>query len=803
MAIGSFTAAQPVAFINAPLKAAVEAKLGVSDPNATDMLGLLSLTANHLAISDLTGLETAHNLEVLKLDDNLIRNLSALSGLTHLQSLSLKENEISNLLAFSGLTNLQLLALDDNRISDISSLSGLTNLLSLSLWDNALNYDTYHKYIPALKAKGTSVLYDPEPVWPPQVNTNTAALITATSASLRGYLVYNGGEDCQGRFKYWIQDHSTETEQTTLWQAIPASGNFGASVVHLIPGKVYIFVAEAKNSAGMDSDEEIPFTTLPQTNFEPTILYVDDDAPINGDGLSWATAFKYLQDALAVAQDGDIVSVAQGIYRPDRDSANPDGTGDREATFTLSDGITLKGGYPGHKYAGLGGNDPNAQDPNLYETVLSGDLAGDDEFVEDPCDLKHEPTRLENSTNIVSIKSSSGIRLEGLTISGGFGNITGRDLVASTALGAGIYATNCTELSIQECSFISNYAGWHGGGSYFSNCTNAMVTKCTFAENSGGSGGGLGLSQSSMNLTKCDINNNYAGTSGGMESEYSNLIVTECSFKSNTAEYGYGGASLLGGIVAWDHCKIEGNTAKSGSGGGVGSSLGTHKFINSTFFSNKAFHSGGAIVLGSNNVDIYNCLIAGNSAQEGGAIAAALFEQLNIANCTAIENKGLMGSFLMCETTGLINLGVASITNSIINDLGNILIYTEDATVSINYTNLLGGKTSFIDPNNNVTWGTGNIDIYPLFVDPGYWDDSGTPDDPHDDVFMPGDYHLKSQAGRWDPNSATWVMDYHTSPCIDAGDPNTPVGQEPLPNGNRINMGAYGGTAEASLSYPN
>jgi hypothetical protein len=41
-----------------------------------------------------------------------------------------------------------------------------------------------------------------------------------------------------------------------------------------------------------------------------------------------------------------------------------------------------------------------------------------------------------------------------------------------------------------------------------------------------------------------------------------------------------------------------------------------------------------------------------------------------------------------------------------------------------------------------------------------------------------------------------------TSPCIDAGDPASPIGQEPFPNGGRINMGAYGGTAEASLSNP-
>jgi len=44
------------------------------------------------------------------------------------------------------------------------------------------------------------------------------------------------------------------------------------------------------------------------------------------------------------------------------------------------------------------------------------------------------------------------------------------------------------------------------------------------------------------------------------------------------------------------------------------------------------------------------------------------------------------------------------------------------------------------------------------------------------------------------------VIDDVTSPCLDAGDPNNPIGDEPFPNGWIINMGAYGGTAEASLS---
>ena len=102
--------------------------------------------------------------------------------------------------------------------------------------------------------------------------------------------------------------------------------------------------------------------------------------------------------------------------------------------------------------------------------------------------------------------------------------------------------------------------------------------------------------------------------------------------------------------------------------------------------------------------------------------------------------------------------------------------------------------------------GEGNIDADPCFAAAGYWVDAANPDIPAepDDpnpAWVNGDYHLKSQTGRWDPNSESWVLDDVTSSCIDTGDPNSPVGDEPEPNGARINMGAYGGTAEASMSF--
>jgi len=99
--------------------------------------------------------------------------------------------------------------------------------------------------------------------------------------------------------------------------------------------------------------------------------------------------------------------------------------------------------------------------------------------------------------------------------------------------------------------------------------------------------------------------------------------------------------------------------------------------------------------------------------------------------------------------------------------------------------------------------GVGNIDADPHFVSLRNWANA-------DDSNADGDYHLKSAGGRWNTEIRTWIRDDVTSACIDAGDPDSPGGAELLfvpddPDKERgenlrINMGAYGGTAQASIS---
>jgi hypothetical protein len=135
------------------------------------------------------------------------------------------------------------------------------------------------------------------------------------------------------------------------------------------------------------------------------VIYVDGDASFGGNGQNWATSYRYLQDALAVAVSGDEIKVAEGIYKPDRGGGNT--PGNRYATFQLKNGVVITGGY-----AGFGEPQPDAWDIDVYETLLSGDLLGNDgpDFANNGENSYHVVTG--SGTNVTAV-------LDGLTITGG------------------------------------------------------------------------------------------------------------------------------------------------------------------------------------------------------------------------------------------------------------------------------------------------------------------------------------------------------------------------------------------------
>jgi hypothetical protein len=246
---------------------------------------------------------------------------------------------------------------------------------------------------------------------------------------------------------------------------------------------------------------------------------VDKDAPgpIHN-GTTWARAFLTLQDALAVAGAGDEILVAEGTYKPDH------AAGDRAASFVLTEGLTVRGGF-----AGYGQADPDARDIVNHETILSGDLNGDDLWGILNVD--------DNSYHVVTGPAgASAARLDGFTVTHGRG-----DGAYPNHDGGGLYNPGGT-LQAVNCSFRANTAVW---------------------------GGGVMNLAGSMTLVNCQLTGNRAMMlGGGLYNEEGDVVLHNCRIVGNTADYSSvaGGAALynLNGIVTLLDCTVADNLSPNG-----------------------------------------------------------------------------------------------------------------------------------------------------------------------------------------------------------------------------------------------
>jgi beta propeller repeat protein/parallel beta-helix repeat protein len=237
-------------------------------------------------------------------------------------------------------------------------------------------------------------------------------------------------------------------------------------------------------------------------------------------------------------------------------------------------------------------------------------------------------------------------------------------------------------------------------------------------------------------------------------------------------------------------CILSGFTLTGGSRGIYGTNNSLPTIDKCTITGNTG--SGIELYKGGNPT-LKNCSIIANggSGVEMRPLKAGRYTYYNspvLTNCIVAKNNGyglLKGipTITNCTIAGNRNNGIkdsfATVTNSIVyfNSDGSAQIVNN--TGSVNYSNI---QSSGLLTEGSYE-GAGNIDDDPLFAD-----------------MENGDYHLKSHIGRWDPAGETWISDALTSLCLDAGDPASPIGLEPEPNGGIINMGAYGGTAQASKS---
>jgi len=368
--------------------------------------------------------------------------------------------------------------------------------------------------------------------------------------------------------------------------------------------------------------------------------------------------------------------------------------------------------------------------------------------------------------------------------------------------GGGMYNNTDANPQLIRCTFTENFAvGFWGGG--MSNGTGQpTLTECLFIHNGAREGGAIDNSVGTPTIDNCSFLNNYANRGGAISNGGgSNCKIWNSTFISNFVSFQNPGRAAGTGGAIWNYysspevigCEFVNNRAGYAGGAMMNEQYANPRVLNCTIYANESREGGGIFSRSHSNPVISNCILSGNSAWEiGGGISWDLSEEPNdITNCTFLGNTAPVGPAVAFN--GYKN--EYTLANCIVrgsDEVSPLWYDTNNTSLTVSHSNVQGG------------WpGKGNIDADPCLVDPGYWDPNGTLEDANDDFWVDGDYHLKSQAGRWDPASKSWVRDDITSPCIDAGDPITPIGHEPFPNAGVINMGAYGGAPEASKSYFN
>ena len=507
------------------------------------------------------------------------------------------------------------------------------------------------------------------------------------------------------------------------------------------------------------------------------VIYVAENAPGASDGMSWANAYQDLQDALddaRTAGDDDAeIWIAAGTYKPDR------GTGDRTLAFELFGSIAIYGGFAGWEEC------QEHRDWIANETILSGDLAGDDHLAEPPtstcctstrqpgcddqkcahtisamvpycaarwyfdcpyyaqticCDVCR-PHRCENSFNVVRIQGvAARVILDGVTVAGGeaAGEVPGGGLSAQNA---SVALRNCAfrdnaggrgaaawlergDGTVHNSSFVNNQS-WGSGHAvvYGWESLSLQVTGSTFARNRGGS---IYLHNGVHRIADCSfVENQSTGPSApGITVDFvAEAEIDACSFVRNV---GLGGCGLLNdGYARLSDCAFIGNRAQ-GSGAAI-SNCGALIAKDSTFVGNRA---GGFVFYP------YEVPQAGFAGGVDIACGGAAF-----VNCTFVGNHaGHIGGMFAGDGATLRNCVFWANSWDYAPSEFAQLDWMRERPLDIDYT-IVEGWTGYMG-------GVGNSGAAPMFVDAFGPDGiSGTDDD--DLRLSPG------------------------SPGINAGDPNT------------------------------
>ena len=452
-----------------------------------------------------------------------------------------------------------------------------------------------------------------------------------------------------------------------------------------------------------------------------------------------ARPYRTVQAGVDAAVSGQSVLVATGTYAGDVRIENKT--------------VLLEGGYAGGsavQYAGAEPGDFGTRSPDPNLTALMG----------------------TGAESVVTLLDAGTSTVDGFRITGGGGSTIGLPYASN---GGGIYASG-------------------GAPTVRNNLIEGNDPRRPDVPDASAFGGGICSVDADITIEGNDISENIAERGAGIAAVGGVVIIRNNTVRGNVGHGDHGGGMYIGSPDATitNNRVFEneiGRTLGYGWGGGIiVFNPGNHADLSfNEWYSNYApGHGAGVFVDEGATATLTHERVHHNEVDPGDSGGGAVYVDggvfddvpmgsvVSIVNCTIAENPI---ADITLGGNGLFVEGYSEVTvrNSILWGNDPDEIWNDDnSSVEVTYSDIAGGEA-----------GVGNLASDPRLADAAA-----------------GDFHLMSTAGRWDPaaKSGAFVIDAVQSPCIDAGDPADAFDNEPLPNGGRINMGAYGDTAEASLS---
>ncbi len=324
---------------------------------------------------------------------------------------------------------------------------------------------------------------------------------------------------------------SVESGCTVDWYAGSCGGTLVGSGTSLVvtPGSTTAYYPRARNTTTGCTSASCGGTVTVTVGVPPSsVRFVKPHVGGVHDGLSWATAFDTVQEAVNVASSGEEVWVAAGVYIEN---------------VVLKSGVAVYGGFAGTETA------RSQRNWTANVTVLDGDGGGSVvEVVRDATNA----TRIDGFT----IRNGSAITGGGIYCNQGASPVIVNNIITGNQAqfdGGGVFCNLGSAAVIASNRIVSNSALTAGGG-VRSTTGAAVIANNIIAANSAQIGGAVACGDSSTSST------------ASHEYVVNNTMVSNAATSAGGAIYCYGAssASVSNNIIYYNSSGI-----RKASGAGV------------------------------------------------------------------------------------------------------------------------------------------------------------------------------------------------------------------------------------------